>query len=110
MVTDAEWIDITLGRISEAEAKNIARELRQLWLYVDTVYPGGDLKRGARLKITKDNAGQYHFYLNRQALVFILLFCKNLPKHQVNVTEPVECPPEVPDFLRWDRPSDSKPE
>lgn len=104
------WTDINVGAITREEAKNIARELRRVWSGVSNVYPGGDRKKVAQLKVTLDSFKQYHFWLNEQALVCVLLFCKNIQDPSKQTTDPNYCPPEVPDFLRWDGPKDSTPE
>lgn len=104
----SSWTDVNLGRLSREEAVNIAREVRKLWMYAGDICPGGVVSAKATLKVTLDKSGQYHFWLNSQALVSILMFAKNMPAAPVK--QATECPPEVPDFLRWDTPSDLKPE
>lgn len=106
-----EFININMGRLSREQASNVARELRYLWRYLETVYPQGDKKQAPQLKVTLDHSGSYHFYLNHQALKLILFYTKDIPG-PLNLarTAKPECPPEVPDFLRWDKPSDSTPE
>lgn len=105
-----------MGRLTKEQASNIAREMRYLWRYLENVYPNGDRKAAAQLKVTIDSFGQYHFYLNHQAMYLILLNAKDIPgqlKKNKQATSDVPCPPEVPDFLRWGKPSahsDSKPE
>lgn len=110
-----EWANICLGRLSKDEAANIAREIRYLWRYLEDVQPNGDRKKVAQLKVTIDEFGQYHFYLNQQALRYLLLLAKNIPNPNPTptskqATELPDCPPEVPDFLRWDGSAGSKPE
>lgn len=104
------WIKIRMGRLSEEQAANIAREIRTLIDKLANVYPQGVRERRGQMKVTRDDSG-YYFYLNHQALFCILLFCKDIP-HPFKKTDEGECPPDVPSFLRWDQhaPSDSKPE
>lgn len=103
------WFNVNLGRgYSRDDVKNIVREVRAL--FVDNLYPQGDRKQKAQIKVTIDAYGQYHIYLNHQALQFILIFASRLRDAAVK-QESKECPPEVPDFLRWDekQSSGSKP-
>ena len=100
-----DCFDICMGNIPLEQVKNIARELRYLWRHLEMIYPNGDRKQRAQLKVTRDRFGQYHFYLNHQAIKIILLLLKDVPgmadiRKQAMIDRP--CPPEVPDFLRWD--------
>lgn len=97
----SNWTDINVGRISREEAVNMAREVRKLWIYAGDICPGGVVSDRATLKVTLDKSGQYHFWLNNQALVSMVTFAKNIP---APVEQATVCPPEVPDFLRWDLP------
>lgn len=113
-----DYININMGRLSREEAANIAREMRYIWRYLENVYPNGDKQSRAQLKVTLDSFGQYHFYLNHQAMKLILFYAKDIPgpiaagKQATGSKsgELPDCPPEVPDFLRWDKPSGSTPE
>jgi hypothetical protein len=100
-----EWIKVTIGNLNDQEVKNIAREIRGLIDKLHNVYPNGDRTQRGQMKVTRDQSGQYCFYLNHQALVCMLLFCKDLA-HPFLKQEPTGCPPEVPDFLRWGTSSD----
>lgn len=93
-----------MGRLTHDQAANIAREIRYIWRYLEDVRPQGDLKAVAKLKVTKDTNGQYHFYLNHQAIKYLLMYAKDIPGPIMQRREQgsKECPPEVPDFLRWD--------
>ena len=95
-----EWVNINVGRLTKEEAANIAREARALISKLENVWPQGDSKQRGQMKVTLDRSGQYHFYLNHQALVCILLFCKDI-ENPLQQKKSTECPPEVPDFLRW---------
>lgn len=111
-MTGREYIDINMGRLTHEQAANIAREMRYLWRYADKIYPNGDRKAVADLKVTKDTYGQYHFYFNHMALklvMFRLAEIYDLTKGKQATGLP-DCPPEVPDFLRWDTSSGSTPE
>ncbi len=108
-----DYININMGRLSREEAANIAREMRYLWRYLENVLPGGDRRSAPSLKVTLDTFGQYHFYLNHQAMKLILFYAKDIPgpvAASKQATGLPDCPPEVPDFLRWDKPSGSTPE
>lgn len=101
-----EFIKLNMGRLTKEQASNIAREIRYLWRYLETVYPNGDKQSRAQLRVTIDRYGQYNFYLNHQAMKLILFYAKDIPgpmRKDKQTTTPV-CPPEVPDFLRWDGP------
>lgn len=109
-----DWVDVNVGRISREKVANIARELRQLWSGMDNVWPQGDRNRRAQLRVTLDRFQQYHVYLNQQALLFIVMKCKDIPNPvSKQATADSVCPPEVPDFLRWEpkaQPTGSTPE
>ncbi len=107
-----EYIDINMGRLTHEQAVNIARQLRYLWRYQENIYPNGDRKAAANLKVTKDTFGQYHFYINHMALKLIFFHLADIYAEVKQKTEldPSYCPPEVPDFLRWDTSSGSTPE
>lgn len=106
---ESEWVNINMGRISKDEASNIAREVRGMVDPLSNVYPQGDKKKRGQIKITLDNYGQYHFYLNQRALVYLLTFMKNIKSPIKKQDDMAICPPETPDYLRWDKPSDSTP-
>ena len=111
-MSQPEWVSINLGLgVSREDVINITREVRGL--FIDELHPNGDRKKKAQLKVTRDRYGQYHIYLNQQALLFIMLFASKLRDTAVKQAATDECPPDVPDFLRWDKPSGpvgSKPE
>ena len=97
-----------MGRLTKDQAANIAREMRYLWRYLENLYPNGDRRSRAQLKVTIDTFGQYHFYLNQQAMRMILFYAHNIPDPNPikrRGTEFPVCLPEVPDFLRWDESS-----
>lgn len=99
-----DFININMGRLTKEQASNIAREMRYLWRYSENIYPNGDRQARPQLKVTLDRYEQYHFYLNHQAMKIILLYAKDIPgpMQKSKQSTPTECPPEVPDFLRWD--------
>jgi hypothetical protein len=106
------WTNVNVGRLSKDRAANIARECRIAIGRLSDVWPQGDSKQRGQMKVTLDQFGQYHFYLNHQALVCILLFMKDIENPLVKPHSD-ECPPNVPEFLRWGQPdlsSGSKPE
>lgn len=109
-----DYIDINMGRLSREEAVNIAREMRYLWRYAENIYPNGDKKSRADLKVTLDTFGQYHFYINHMAFKLVMVHLKDIagPIREGKQVTPglPDCPAEVPDFLRWDTPSGSTPE
>lgn len=109
---DSEYIDINMGRLSRDQAANIARQMRYLWRYQENIYPNGDRKARAQLKVTLDNYGQYHFYFTPFAMKLIMFHFADIYDAVTGkqATDPSYCPPEVPDFLRWDTPSGSTPE
>lgn len=92
-----EYVDINVGRITREELANIVREVRSLWRNLDNVYPGGDRQAKANIKATLDRYGQYHIWLNHQALVFVMLFCKDIPKQ--TLVKQSTAPPMPADFL-----------
>lgn len=77
------YTKIYLGNLELDEVRNIVREIKGLWRYLDNVYPNGSRKDKADIKITRDKFGQYHAHMNPQALTFTLLFCKNLQAQAV---------------------------
>lgn len=106
-----EFIKLNMGRLTKEQASNIAREMRYIWRYLENVYPNGDRQSRAQLRVTIDTYGQYNFYLNHQAMKLILFYAKDIPGPIVKAKEQDrdrECPPEVPDFLRWDDQSSKK--
>ena len=113
-----EWTNVNIGRRSKEQVVNIAREIKALWRFSGDIRPNGDRKKVAQLKVTIDSFGQYHIYLNHQALKLMLLSVKDivdlLPIGKQATPGLPPCPPEVPDCLRWGEPdcseSDSKPE
>lgn len=112
-MTGREYIDINMGRLSREQAVNIAREMRYLWRYAENIYPNGDRKAAADLKVTLDSFGQYHFYINHMALKLVMFHLhdiRDLVAGKQATAQERDCPPEVPDFLRWDKPSGSTPE
>lgn len=97
---EPEWVNVNLGLgVSREDVKNIAREVRGL--FIPELVPNGDRKKKAQLKVTLDSYGQYHIYLNRQALLFIMLFASKLQDTAIKQAAAQDCPPEVPEFLRW---------
>lgn len=101
-----EYININMGCLTREQAANIAREMRYIWRYLENVYPNGDRKAAPSLKVTLDSFGQYHFYLNHQAMKLILFYAKDIPGplaagKQATQSQLRECPDDVPDFLRW---------
>lgn len=105
-------ININVGRITREEAENIAREVRDRWRYLGDVRPNGDIKQRANLRVTVDSFGQYHFYLNHQAVKQLLLHCKDIPDPYPlpgKQATTMDCPDDVPEFLRWASPGDSTP-
>lgn len=111
---------INMGRLTHEQAATIARELRRFWQYTENIYPQGDKKRRPQLKVTRDKFGQYQFYLNSSAISHVLIHLKDIPEpvlgkqatHRQHQSQDhpgdlPECPPEVPDFLRWDGRSSS---
>ena len=107
-----EFINVNMGRLTHEQASNIAREIRELWKYLGDVRPQGDRHAVAQLKVTKDSFDQYHFYLNHQAIKYLLMYAKNIPGPIAERKElsQKECPPQVPDFLRWGERSGSTSE
>lgn len=106
-----EYIDINMGRLTHEQAVNIARQMRYLWRYQENIYPNGDRKAGANLKVTKDSFEQYHFYINHMALKLVMFHLADIYAEIKGKQATTDyCPPEVPDFLRWDTPSGSTPE
>lgn len=95
------WTNVNVGRLSKDRAANIARECRTVIDRLSNVWPQGDSQQRGQLKVTLDKFGQYHFYLNHQALVCILLFMKDI-ENPLAKPPSTECPPEVPSFLRWE--------
>lgn len=73
---------IPLAAISEAGVRNIVRELRSLWMYLDDVHPR------AQVKVTKDPRG-YNIYVNGRALQYIMLFCSKLKPLEIKTDEPI---------------------
>jgi hypothetical protein len=102
-VDPRELINVNMGRLTHEQAANIARELRYIWRYLEDIRPNGDLHAAVKMKVTKDENGQYHFYLNQQAIKYLLMYAKDIPGPIAQKrAESPDCPPEVPDFLRWD--------
>lgn len=95
------WTNINVGRLSKQQVANIAREARVLINKMSDVWPQGDSKQRGQMKVTLDSSGSYHFYLNHQALVCLLLFMKDVD-HPFVKPAATECPANVPAFLRWD--------
>lgn len=87
---------IMLGRLELEQVKNIVREIKMLWQYLDNVWPNGDRKQLPDIKVTRDNAGQYYAHMNERALTYMLLYCRNLPKIELPQKDAVTMPP---DFL-----------
>lgn len=110
-MNDTEWTNVNIGHLSKEQVANVVREARRLIDKLSNVWPQGDSKQRGQLKVTLDKCGSYHIYLNHQALVCLLLFCKDW-NNENKKRESTGCPPNVPNFLRWDKPSseDSKPE
>lgn len=111
-MTGREYISINMGRLTHEQAANIAREMRYLWRYAETIYPNGDRKAGPDLKVTKDRYDQYHFYFTHQALKLVMMHLsdvRDIVAGKQATEQSKDCPPEVPDFLRWDKPSGSTP-
>lgn len=91
-----EFISVNLGAISESELKNIARELKRLWQYLDNVHPR------AELRATREASGEYYLHLNGRALLYILLFCKDLEPYLPETIKQSSEVPMPPDFLAPD--------
>lgn len=116
---DKEFVNVVIGHRSKEEVANIAREIRALWRFTGDIRPNGDRHKCAQLKVTRDSFGQYHIYLNHQALALMLLSVRKITEllpigKQSTTSAETPCPPEVPECLRWGEPScsgpDSKPE
>lgn len=105
---NSDWVNVNIGRLSKEQVANVVREARRLVAKLENVWPQGDSKQRGQLKVTLDKFGSYHIYLNHQALVCILLFARDIEDPNKRPDEST-CPPDVPDFLRWDKPSDSTP-
>jgi hypothetical protein len=99
-----DYTKIRLGNIELEEVRNIVREIKHLWQYVDNVWPGGDRKLLPDIKITRNKQGIYHAHMNAQALTYLLIFCKNIQPYS-EVKQDVE-EPMPPGFLL----ADPKPE
>ena len=60
-------IDVNIGSILDDQVKNIVRELKDSWRYLDNVRPG------AEVRATRDSNGQAHIYINGQGIKYLLL-------------------------------------
>lgn len=72
-LSDEEYIKVCIGRQTNEELKNIVRELKDIWRWIDTIRPQ------AKCKVTKDKLGQYYITLNGRALKYLLVYMKNVP-------------------------------
>lgn len=92
-VSDNEYIKVCIGRQTEEELRNIVRELRSVWRWLDTIRPQADFK------LTKDKYDQYYITLNGRALMYLLVFLKNVPPVEPFWTEKDKViVPMPPDF------------
>lgn len=73
------YTKIMLGRLEIDEVKNIAREIKMLWHFLEDVWPNGDRRQLPDIQVTRDPHGQYWAYVNDRGLTYILLYCKNFP-------------------------------
>ncbi len=103
-ISSGSWIKVNVGAISLDEVKNIARELKYIWKNLDNLSPK------AELRVTVDASGRYSVHLNGRAVMYMLLFCKDIAELK---PEPVKQGPEMPpmpaDFLVFDSVEDSTP-
>lgn len=97
---DTDWTNVNIGRLQKTQAANIVRELKGALSRLDNVYPQGDRTRRAQYRVTLDRTGCYHIYLNRMAILCLLLYLKDVPHPFLKQDD--TCPDDVPDFMRWE--------
>lgn len=91
------YTKIYLGRLEMPQVRNIAREVQRRWMYFDKIWPNGDRKQVPNIKFTKDRSGQYYAHINQRGLMYLLLYCKDIPDAEVPDKQATE--PMPPDFL-----------
>ena len=70
-------VGICIGFVSDDQVKNILRELRGLWRFLDTVRPAGSVRA------TRDQFGQAWIYINSQALKYLFLLSKDWQEFKI---------------------------
>lgn len=104
-----DWVNVNVGQLDKTKLANLVRETRCAVGRLDNVWPQGDSSRRAQVRVTRDQFGSYHIYLNQMALFCLLLYLKDVPHPFIKQDD--SCPDDVPEFMRWGERalSDSEP-
>lgn len=81
-VSQFDTVDIVLGHLSDDQARNIVRECKDRWRYLDKVKPA------AEIQATRDTFGQVHIKINGQALKYLFLFLQDWKEFKLEPREP----------------------
>lgn len=86
---NSDFTRIFIGKIEKEKLLNIVREIKQLWIYSENIWPNGDRKQRPQLKATCDKHGQYSIWLNAQGLTYLATRFQDTPALKLGGDDPI---------------------
>lgn len=90
------YTKICIGRMELDKVKNIVREVKRIYSYLDNVWPNGQRSLLPNVQVTKDRNEQYYIVINKTALSYLFIFMSSISSQ---LEKEDKLPPMPPDFL-----------